>query len=67
MTTIGLRIDETGTLLRNGGGFHLRRDLGGRYLLELHCTPDNLDGRRVRVIGTLVGPDLVNAEGVVPA
>lgn len=67
MTTIGTRIDESGTLLRDGGGLHLRRDLGGRYLLELHRTPVDLEGRRVRVIGTLVGPDLVNAEGVVPA
>lgn len=67
MTTIGMRIDETGTLLRDGSGLHLRRDLGGRYLLELHRIPGDLDGRRVRVVGTLVGPDLVNAEGVVPA
>jgi len=35
MTTIGTRIDETGTLIRDGGAFYLRRDFGGRYELEL--------------------------------
>jgi hypothetical protein len=30
---IGTRIDETGTLIRDGGAFYLRRDLGGRYEL----------------------------------
>ncbi|WP_446740845.1 DUF5818 domain-containing protein [Sphingomonas sp. CFBP 13706] len=64
---IGMRIDETGTLLRDGGGFRLRRDRGGRYLLELYRIPVDLDDRRVRVIGTLVGPDLVHADGVSPA
>ncbi|WP_426280400.1 DUF5818 domain-containing protein [Sphingomonas sp. NFX23] len=63
---IGMKVDETGTLLRDGGSYHLRRDLGDRYLLELHCTPVDLDDKRVRVIGTLVGPDLVNADGVAP-
>lgn len=66
LTTIGMRIDETGTLLRVGSGLHLRRDLGGRYILELSCTLGDLDCVRVRVIGTLVGPDLVNVEGLVP-
>jgi len=35
MTTIGMRIDEDGTLTRDGGAFYLRRDLGGQYQLEL--------------------------------
>lgn len=42
MAAIGTRIDETGTLLREGGAFYLRRDLGGRYELELHRTPVDL-------------------------
>ncbi|WP_081504233.1 DUF5818 domain-containing protein [Sphingomonas sp. PAMC 26621] len=67
MTTIGTRIDETGTLLREGGAFYLRRDLGGRYELELHRTPVDLIEKRVRLLGTLVGPDIVNADGVAPA
>ncbi len=67
MTIIGSRVDETGTLLRDGGAFYLRRDLGGRYQLELHRTPVDLVEKRVRLIGTLVGAYLVNADGVAPA
>jgi hypothetical protein len=64
---IGTRIDETGTLILDGGAFYLRRDLGGRYELELHRTPVDLVEKRVRLAGTLVGPALVYAEGVAPA
>ncbi|WP_082463756.1 DUF5818 domain-containing protein [Sphingomonas sp. Leaf17] len=67
MTAIGTRIDEIGTLTRDGGAFYLRRDHGGRYQLELHRTPVDLVEKRVRLIGTLVSPDLVNADGVAPA
>lgn len=67
MNAIATRIDEIGTLIRDGGVFYLRRDLGGRYALELHRTPVDLVEKRVRLVGVLVGPDLVNAEGVAPA
>jgi hypothetical protein len=67
MTATGARIDEYGMLVRDGGAFYLRRDLGGRYQLELHRTPVDLVEKRVRLLGTLVGPDLVNADGVAPA
>lgn len=67
MTTVGVRVDEVGTLIRDGGAFVLRRDIGGRYELELHRAPVDLVEKRVRLIGTLVGPDLVNADGVAPA
>jgi len=67
MTMIGSRIDETGTLIRDGGAFYLRRDFGGRYMLELRRTPVDLIEKRVRLIGTLVGVDLVNADGVARA
>ncbi len=67
MTDIGTRIDEAGTLIRDGGAFYLRRDLGGRYQLELQRTPVDLVEKRVRLVGTLVGKDLVNADGVAPA
>jgi hypothetical protein len=66
MTLLGSRIDETGTLILDGDAFNFRRDLGGRYRLELRRTPDDLGGQRVRLIGTLVGADLVSAEGVTP-
>jgi hypothetical protein len=36
MSSIGSRIDETGTLIRDGGGFALRRDTGGRWKLDMH-------------------------------
>jgi len=67
MVAIGTRIDEMGTLIRDGGAFYMRRDVGGRYQLELHRTPVDLVEKRVRLVGTLVGPDLVNADGVAPA
>ncbi len=67
MTVIGTRIDETGTLIRDGGAFYLRRDLGGRYQLELQRTPVDLVEKRVRLVGTLVDRDLVSADGVSPA
>jgi len=66
MLGVGAKIDETGTLIRDGGAFYLRRDQGGRYELELHRTPVDLVEKRVRLVGTLVGPALVNADGVAP-
>jgi hypothetical protein len=67
MTIIGTRVDEAGTLIRDGGAFYLRRDVGGRYQLELQRTPVDLVEKRVRLVGTLVGPSLVSADGVAPA
>jgi hypothetical protein len=67
MVATGTRINETGTLIRDGGAFYLRYDVGGRYELELHRTPVDLVEKRVRLSGTLIGPGLVNADGVAPA
>ena len=67
MTVIGTKIDEAGTLIREGGAFYLRRDLGGRYELELQRTPVDLFEKRVRLVGTLLGKDLVSADGMAPA
>ena len=67
MTLIGTRIDETGTLVRDGGAFYLRRDMGGRYEVQLQRTPVDLVEKRVRLIGTLVADDLVSADGVAAA
>jgi len=67
VTRIGSLVDETGTLLRDGGAFYLRRDLGGRYQLELHRTPVDLVEKRVRLVGTLTGAELVSVDGVAPA
>lgn len=60
----GTRVDETGTLVRDGGGFALRRDLGGRYRLDLHRVPVDEVEKRVRIVGTLVAEDLVDVDGV---
>jgi hypothetical protein len=61
---VGQRIDEMGTLIRDDGGFYLRRDAGGRLRLDLHRTPVDEVEKRVRLIGTFVGDDLVDVEGV---
>jgi hypothetical protein len=66
MTAIGTRIDETGTLLREADGFSLRRDLGGRWKLDLHRVPVDQIEKRVRITGTVVGDDLVDVDGVAP-
>jgi hypothetical protein len=64
MKTIGGKIEETGTLIRDGGGFALRRDVGGRYRLDLHRVPVDEVEKRVRISGILVGEDLVEVMGV---
>lgn len=64
MASIGNWIDETGTLIRDGGGFALRRDVGGRYRLDLHRVPIDEIEKRVRIVGTLVAEGLIDVEGV---
>lgn len=66
MTAIGTKIEESGTLIREAGGFILRRDLGGRWKLDLHRVPVDYVEKRVRITGTLVGDNLVDVAGVAP-
>ena len=66
MTAIGTKIEESGTLLREAGGFILRRDLGGRWKLDLHRVPVDHIEKRVRITGIVVGEDLVDVAGVAP-
>ena len=61
--TLG-RIDETGTLVRDGGGFALNRDAGGRYRLDLPRVPVDEVEKRVRIVGALLDGGLVEVEGV---
>ena len=61
---IGDRVDETGMLLRESGAFYLRRDAGGRLRLDLRRTPVDEVQKQVRLIGTYVGDDLVDVDGV---
>ncbi|WP_435876855.1 DUF5818 domain-containing protein [Sphingomonas quercus] len=57
-------MNEVGTLIRDGGAFYLRRDVGGRFELELQRTPVDLVEKRVHLVGTIIGPGLVSADGV---
>lgn len=64
MAGVGTRIDESGTLLRDEGGFVLRRDLGGRWMLDLHRVPVDHVEKRVRISGTVVAEGLIDVDGV---
>jgi hypothetical protein len=66
VSPIGTQIVETGTLVREGAAFVLRRDGGGYYRLELSRVPVNTVEKRVRVTGTIVAEDLVIVDGVAP-
>ena len=61
---IGSDVDETGILVRDGGGFSLRRDLGGRFRLDLHRMPVDVVEKRVRIVGRLVAEGLVDVDGI---
>ncbi|MGI4878962.1 MAG: DUF5818 domain-containing protein [Janthinobacterium lividum] len=64
MTPVGARIDETGVLVRERGGFVLRRDLGGRWRLDIPRMPVDHVEKRVRITGIVVADDLVEVDGV---
>lgn len=63
---VGTRIEETGMLIRDEGGFMLRRDAGGRFRLDLHRVPVAHAEQRVSIRGTLVGEGLVDVDGLAP-
>lgn len=67
MTAIGDHVEETGTLLRDAGGFLLKRDGGGTWRLNLHRVPVNHVARHVRVTGTVSAEGQLDVEGVRPA
>lgn len=64
MEPVGTLIDETGTLLREQGGFVLRRDLGGRWKLDVHRVSMDHIGKRARITGVVVGKGLVDVDGI---
>lgn len=66
MSGVGTKVVESGTLLHEDGSFVLRRDLGGRWLLDLHRVPVDHVEKRVRVTGTIVGEGLLDVDGVAP-
>jgi len=66
MSVIGSRIEETGTLIADGGGFALRRDIAGRWKLELHLVPVDHVEKRVRISGIIVAEGLIDVEALGP-
>ena len=66
MSAIGNRIDETGTLIADGGGFALRRDIGGRWRLDLHRVPVDHVEKRVRISGIVVAEGLIDVDALGP-
>ena len=66
MTIIGSRVDETGTLIRDGGGFALRRDIGGRWKLDMHRVPVDHVEKRVRISGVIVAQGLIDVDALRP-
>lgn len=61
---IGDDVNETGRLLRDAGGFLLRRDNGGTWRLLLLRVPVDHVEKQVRVRGHYAGNDVVEVEGV---
>ena len=66
MSAIGSRLDETGTLIADGGGFALRRDIGGRWRLDLHRVPVDHVEKRVRISGIVVAEGLIDVDALGP-
>lgn len=66
MSAIGTQIVETGTLVREGASFVLRRDIGGKFRLELQRVPVNSVEKRVCITGVMVAEGLVSVDGVAP-
>jgi hypothetical protein len=66
MSSIGSRVDETGTLIRDGGGFALRRDIGGRWKLDMHRVPVDHVEKRVRISGVIVADHLIDVDALGP-
>lgn len=66
MSAIGTRIEETGTLLRDGEAHVLRRDAGGRWTLDMHRVSTELLDRRVRIQGVIVEDGIVDVMAVEP-
>lgn len=66
MSSIGTRVEEIGTLLRDGDTHVLRRDAGGRWTLDLHRVSTDLFDKRVRLTGVIVEEGLVDVIDIEP-
>ncbi len=63
---MGPRHDEMGLLRRDRGTLILLRDEGGRWRLETGRRAEAMVGRRVRIVGTRVGFDLLAVSKIDP-
>jgi Protein of unknown function (DUF5818) len=66
MSSIGTRIEETGTLLRDGDAIVLRRDAGGRWTLDMHRVNIELLDQRVRIQGVIVEDGIIDVMAIEP-
>jgi hypothetical protein len=57
-------IQESGLLIRDGGGFALRSDSGRTLRLELSRMPVDLIEKRVRISGALDSDGVVAVEAI---
>jgi hypothetical protein len=67
MAQTGDNIELEGMLVRDGAGFAIRVERGVLFHLQLHRVPVDHVEKRVRVVGTLIGEKLVEADGVMAA
>ena len=66
MAKVGTRIDERGTLAREGGQLLFRRELGGRWHIE-GLAKDRLSlGHPGRLVGTVIDASTVAIEHFTP-
>lgn len=63
----GSSAELVGTLIRDAGGFALRVEGGVTYRLLLHRVPVDHVEKQVRVIGTWIDAQTIEADGVAPA
>lgn len=65
MTRIGSRINERGTIVREGERFVFRRESGGRWQLEPDRVGEAHVGHLVAMRGVIVGEGLVAVDVIV--
>lgn len=66
MAKVGTRIDERGSLAREGGRLLFRRELGGRWHID-GSPKDMLSlGIAGRLVGTVIGDSMVAIEQFTP-